>query len=82
MKVGKHTVVSLNYRLTDDSGQVLDSSTEGEPLAYIHGTESLIPGLEKELDGHETGDQLQVRHQAGRHRQVGQNGVSDAMTMR
>ena len=60
MQIAHHTVASFNYRLTDDSGELIDGS-EGEPLTYIHGTQSIIPGLEQALEGRRGGDSLQVR---------------------
>jgi FKBP-type peptidyl-prolyl cis-trans isomerase SlyD len=39
---------------------VLDSSAGKEPLSYIHGTGSLIPGLESVLEGKSAGDELEV----------------------
>ena len=58
MKIGTHAVVSIHYVLTDDTGEEIDSSTGQEPLTYLHGTGHLIPGLERELDGKEAGDEL------------------------
>ncbi|MSR62402.1 MAG: peptidylprolyl isomerase [Planctomycetes bacterium] len=52
MKVAKNAVVSIHYTLTAPDGQVLDSSSAGEPLAYVHGLGNLIPGLEARLEGH------------------------------
>ena len=60
MQIAKNTVVAIDYRLTDDEGQVLDSSEGRGPLSYLHGTGGIIPGLESELDGKHVGDQLQV----------------------
>jgi len=60
VQIAHHTVASFNYRLTDDSGELIDGS-EGEPLTYIHGTQSIIPGLEQALEGRRGGDSLQVR---------------------
>lgn len=60
MKVADQTVVSINYTLTNDEGQVLDSSEGKAPLAYLHGTGSIIPGLESALSGHDVGDELNV----------------------
>ena len=60
MQIAKHTVVAIDYTLTDDDGQVLDSSEGRGPLSYLHGTGGIIPGLERELDGKQVGDQLQV----------------------
>jgi FKBP-type peptidyl-prolyl cis-trans isomerase SlyD len=52
-------VVAINYELRDDAGEELDSS-EGEPLAYLHGHNNIIPGLEQALEGLKPGDQKQV----------------------
>ncbi len=60
MKITKSTVASLEYTLTDNDGEVMDTSEGREPLAYIHGIGNLIPGLEKELEGKEEGDSFQV----------------------
>lgn len=61
MNVSKNTVVSFDYTLTDDTNQVLDTSSEGEPLAYLHGYGNIIPGLEKALEGKAPGDSFKIR---------------------
>jgi FKBP-type peptidyl-prolyl cis-trans isomerase SlyD len=53
--IGKHSVVSIHYTLKDDAGEVMDSSEGKDPLAYLHGENNLIPGLESELQGKVTG---------------------------
>ncbi len=60
MKIAAHSVVSIHYKLTNDGGEELDSSEGQEPLIYLHGTQSIIPGLENALDGKSAGEQLQV----------------------
>jgi len=60
VKVQANCVVSIHYRLTDESGEELDSSAGQDPLSYLHGTDSLIPGLETALTGQAAGDKLQV----------------------
>jgi len=59
--IGDNLIVSMHYKLTDDAGNVLDSSEGSEPLAYLHGAGNIISGLEKELVGKVEGDSLQVR---------------------
>ena len=59
-KVEKDKVVSLDYTLTLDSGDVIDSSEGREPLQYLHGHGTLIPGLERELEGMEVGEEKHV----------------------
>lgn len=60
MKIAENCVVSIHYRLTDDDGEELDSSAEGEPLVYLHGADNIIPGLEDALEGRQAGEQLDV----------------------
>ena len=60
MTVTKDRVVSINYTLKDDDGQVLDSSEGREPLAFIQGIGAIIPGLEQALEGREQGENLAV----------------------
>lgn len=60
MKIANECVVSIHYTLTDDAGQTLDSSAGRDPLTYLHGTGSLIPGLEQELHGREVGQAFQA----------------------
>jgi len=59
VQVQPKSVVSIEYTLKDDKGEVLDKS-EGEPLVYIHGVGNLVPGLEKALEGKAAGDSLSV----------------------
>ncbi|MEK6748521.1 MAG: peptidylprolyl isomerase [Pseudomonadota bacterium] len=51
MKITKNTVVSFEYTLKDTQGQLIDSSVGQAPFAYIQGTGSIIPGLEREMEG-------------------------------
>jgi FKBP-type peptidyl-prolyl cis-trans isomerase SlyD len=60
MKVANDCVVSIHYTLTDDEGNVIDSSIGSEPLNYLHGAGNIIPGLERELEGCEVGTKKQV----------------------
>jgi FKBP-type peptidyl-prolyl cis-trans isomerase SlyD len=60
MQVGKDKVVSIDYTLTNNQGQVIDSSQGRDPLAYLHGKGNIIPGLEKALEGKAVGDNLKV----------------------
>lgn len=51
MLAAKDMVVSIDYKLTDPEGQVLDSSEGREPLAYLHGHSQIVSGLEQALEG-------------------------------
>jgi FKBP-type peptidyl-prolyl cis-trans isomerase SlyD len=61
MLIAQDKVVLIHYTLTDDAGKVLDSSSGGDPLAYMHGQGNIIAGLEKALEGRQAGDRLAVR---------------------
>ncbi len=60
MIIESKKVVTLNYTLKNDAGDVLDTSDGQGPLAYIHGVGMMIPGLETELSGKTVGDKLNV----------------------
>jgi len=60
MQISKDSVVSMAYTLTNDEGQVIDTSAGGEPLVYLHGAQNIIPGLENALVGKVVGDKLTV----------------------
>ena len=60
MTITKNTVAAIDYTLTGDDGQVIDSSEGRSPLEFIQGTGNLIPGLELALEGKGQGDALKV----------------------
>lgn len=51
--------VEIHYTLTVDD-RVVDSSDGREPLAYVHGEQQIIPGLEEQLEGLNAGDKKAV----------------------
>ncbi len=51
MKVAPLSVVTLEYTVTDEHGEVIDTTVGKEPLVYLHGTRYLVSGLEAELEG-------------------------------
>lgn len=60
MQIEDNHVASFHYTLTNDAGDVIDSSRERGPLAYLHGAGNIVPGLEKALAGCAAGDKLKV----------------------
>ncbi|MBD7978282.1 MULTISPECIES: FKBP-type peptidyl-prolyl cis-trans isomerase [Pseudomonas] len=60
MLIATNKAVSIDYTLTNDAGEVIDSSAGGAPLVYLHGTGNLIVGLEKALEGKQAGDEVKV----------------------
>lgn len=60
MQAKADTVVSIDYTLKGNDGEVIDTSEGREPLAYLHGHGNIIPGLEKALEGKSEGEEVQV----------------------
>ncbi len=60
MQVQADKVVIIDYTLKNDAGDILDQSTPDSPLAYLHGHNNLIPGLETALNGKGAGDQIEA----------------------
>ena len=58
--VKKDRVVSINFVLRDENGEMLDQSEEGQPLEYLHGHHDIVPGLEKALEGKHVGEHVRV----------------------
>lgn len=61
MQATADTVVTIDYTLTSNDGEVIDTSEGREPLAYLHGHGNIVPGLEKALEGKTEGDELNVQ---------------------
>lgn len=60
MKISKHHVITLHYCLKNGAGEEIENSFDGAPMQYLHGSGSMIPGLEKALEGHDVGEQFDV----------------------
>ena len=56
MQIGPETVVTFHYTLRDESGAQLETSRGGDPAAYLHGADNIIPGLESAMTGRISGD--------------------------
>jgi FKBP-type peptidyl-prolyl cis-trans isomerase SlyD len=60
LTIEENRVVTFEYTLTNDGGDVIDTSANHAPLAYIHGSGQIIPGLEAELLGKNVGDKFKA----------------------
>jgi len=63
MQISENKVVTFHYELSDEVGQTIDSSREGEPLPYLHGHRNIVPGLENAMAGRQKGDSFKVKVQ-------------------
>lgn len=60
LKIAKNTVVSVQYKLFDAQGNLLEQSDE--PMVYLHGGyDGTFPKIEEQLEGHEVGFETQLK---------------------
>jgi FKBP-type peptidyl-prolyl cis-trans isomerase SlyD len=60
VKITRGAFVSLTYRIRNQDGEVVESSDEDGPMAYLHGYAEVPAGLEEALDGKQAGDDVIV----------------------
>lgn len=56
MKIQADRVVTLEYKLSTDTGLIESSVGRGAPVSFIHGRGFMLPGLDSKLEGLEVGD--------------------------
>ncbi|MBO2674911.1 peptidylprolyl isomerase [Shewanella algae] len=60
MSVKEDMVVQFNYTLRDEKGEVLETNEGHDPIAYLHGHDNMMPGVEKAIEGKEIGAKFSV----------------------
>ena len=60
MSIANGSKVAIEYTLTLEDDQVVDTNVGGQPLQYTQGAGHIIPGLENALTGKKQGDSLTV----------------------
>lgn len=60
MQIAERCVAAFHYTLTNEQGEIIDSSAGREPLAYLHGAGNIVQGLEREMAGKSAGDTFNV----------------------
>jgi FKBP-type peptidyl-prolyl cis-trans isomerase SlyD len=64
MKITSQKVVGIEYTLKDSIGGIVDTNVGGEPLFFIQGMGTIVPGLEIALNGREPGESFDVEVKA------------------
>jgi FKBP-type peptidyl-prolyl cis-trans isomerase SlyD len=63
MKIEKDTVVTLQFKVAEASGKLIEQSKE--PMVYLHGGyENTLPKIEEALEGKQPGDQVNLQLKA------------------
>lgn len=67
MVIEKNTVVSLHYRLTENTvlGELVEETFGSEPLVFLYGAGQMIPEFERQLAGLSAGDQFSFGIKSG-----------------
>lgn len=60
MTIEKGKVVQFHYDLFAADGKQIESSRDRDPMAYLHGYNNVIPGLEAAFEGKNAGDHFEV----------------------
>jgi FKBP-type peptidyl-prolyl cis-trans isomerase SlyD len=64
MPIGANKVVTMNFTLTDETGNVLDSTDAGGPFSYISGTGMVLLKLEEAVSVMMIGTKKQLKLEA------------------
>lgn len=60
MEIAHRRVATVHFTLTDGDGSQITSTRGHQPLVYMHGTGSIVAGLEEALEGRSPGDRFEV----------------------
>jgi FKBP-type peptidyl-prolyl cis-trans isomerase SlyD len=60
MTIQDGSTVTIDYTMTLEDGEVIDSTSDLEPLTYVQGQGEIIAGLELFLQGKSKGESLEV----------------------
>lgn len=60
MEIADRRVATVHFTLRDEQGQTITSTHGHAPLVYMHGTGSIMPGLEQALAGRSPGESFRV----------------------
>lgn len=60
MQVVENSVLSLNFQLELESGELVDSNFDAAPLRYEMGSGDMLPGFEQAMLGMRAGEQRSV----------------------
>ena len=60
MEIAHRRVATVHFTLSDADGQAITTTRGHDPLVYMHGSGTIIQGLEQALDGRSPGDTFTV----------------------
>ena len=60
MNIEKDSVVQFHYTLKDEAGEVIESSHDSQAMAYLHGHNNMLVGVENALAGKTEGESFSI----------------------
>ncbi|MCB0333002.1 MAG: peptidylprolyl isomerase [Bdellovibrionales bacterium] len=60
MIIETHKVATIQMKVTDQDGEVLEDTTSDDPFIYLHGVGGILPALEQSLEGKTTGESFKL----------------------
>jgi len=60
MLIEKDKVVQFHYCLSEPGNENFEDSRKGDPIAYLHGHNGMLPGLEEAMAGKQAGDTFSI----------------------
>lgn len=60
MKITNETTVTINYKVNEKNGDVLEMTEEGAPVVYLQGLEMMLLPVEEALEGKIPGDKIKL----------------------
>lgn len=60
MKIEDGCLIELEYELRNSKGEVIETSSAGALMSYLHGNEEIPPKLESQLAGRDVGEKIVV----------------------
>jgi len=60
MRITNETTVTINYKVSEQNGSVLEQTEAGEPVIYLQGLEMMLPAVEDAMEGKIPGDKVKL----------------------
>ncbi|MDC7225444.1 MAG: peptidylprolyl isomerase [Spirochaetales bacterium] len=64
MKITNETTVTINYKVSEQNGEVLEQTEFGKPITYLQGLEMMLPAVEEAMEGRIPGDSVKIELKA------------------
>ena len=61
MALGQNKVVTMNYTLKDDQGNIIQTTNNSRPFQFLSGNQQILPKLESEIDAMIIGSKKNVK---------------------